>query len=296
MTRVGFVGVGAMGEPMAANLLKKGFEVGILKHRRAEPASRLSALGAKVQTDAGALARTSDVIVLSLPASRQVEAVMSGPGGIVAHAPSGSVIVDCSTSDPASTRALGAQLAARGVGLVDAGMTRGVAGAKQGTLAFFLGGELRHIDQAMPVLKAMGDTFVHVGPLGHGHTAKVISNVLSYGTVALVNEAFMLGARSGVDPKLLFDALMQGAPSKALEAFGPRMVSGEYEPPRVTVEHVCDDMVMLQSLAANGSAPTFMLSVAQEIYRMLQLRGEGQADMSKVAELWRGASPAAAKG
>jgi len=294
MTRVGFVGIGAMG--VAANLLKKGFEVAVLKHRRAEPVTRLSALGAQVQADAGALAQAADVVVLSLPASRQVEGVMSGPDGIVAHVPSGSLIIDCSTSDPTSTRALGAQLAARGVGMVDAGMTRGVAGAKQGTLAFFLVGAQRHIDQAMPVLKAMGDTFVHLGPLGHGHTVKVISNVLSYGTVALVNEAFMLGARSGVDPRLLFDALMQGAPSKALEAFGPRMVAGEYEPPRVTVEHVCDDMVMLQSLAANGSAPTFMLSVAQEIYRMLQLRGEGQADMSKVAELWRGASPPPAKG
>ena len=103
-------------------------------------------------------------------------------------------------------------------------------------LAFFLGGDKSHVEQAMPVLKALGDTFVHLGPLSHGHTAKLISNVLSYGTVALVNEAFMLGSRAGVDLKLLFDALMQGATSKALEAFGPRIVSGEYQPPRVTVE------------------------------------------------------------
>lgn len=98
----------------------------------------------------------------------------------------------------------------------------------------------------------------------------------------------MLGSRAGVDLKLLFDALMQGATSKALEAFGPRMVSGEYHPPRVTVEHVCDDMGMLQSLAASGSAPVLILA-AQEISRLVQLRGEGQADMSKIAELWRAA-------
>lgn len=287
---VGFVGLGAMGEPMAANLLKKGFQVGIVGHRRPDPVARLTAAGAHVHDGARALAAAADVIVLSLPASQQVEAVMLGAEGIIANAKPGSVVVDCSTSDPPSTRKLGALLAQRKIGMVDAGMTRGVAGAKAGTLAFFLGGEQAHIDQAMPVLKAMGDTFVHLGPLSHGHTAKLISNVLSYGTVALVNEAFMLGSRAGVDLKLLFDALMQGATSKALEAFGPRIVSGEYHPPRVTVEHVCDDMGMLQGLAAGGSAPVFMLSAAQEIYRLAQLRGEGQADMSKIAELWRAAS------
>ena len=286
---VGFVGLGAMGEPMVANLLKKGFTVGILQHRRPEPVDRLKAAGAKVYESAGAMAAAADVVVLSLPTSKEVEAVMLGVDGVIAHAKSGSVVIDCSTSDPPSTRKLGALLAQRRIGMVDAGMTRGVAGAKAGTLAFFLGGEQAHIDQAMPVLKGMGDTFVHLGPLSHGHTAKLISNVLSYGTVALVNEAFMLGARAGVDLKQLFDALMQGATSKALEAFGPRIVSGEYQPARVTVEHVCDDMVMLQTLAAGGAAPVFMLSAAQELFRLMQLRGEGQADMSKIAELWRAA-------
>jgi len=287
--RVGFIGVGAMGEPMAANLVKKGFEVAILQHRRAEPVARLRALGAEAKASVAEAVEGCEVIVLSLPSSREVEAVMAGEGGIVASAASGSVVLDCSTSEPASTRALGKQLGARGIGMVDAGMTRGVAGAKQGTLAFFLGGEQRHVDRAMPVLQALGDTFVHLGPLGDGHTAKVISNVLSYGTVALVNEAFMLGARAGVDLKLLYDALMQGAPSKALESFGPRIVSGEYEPPRVTIEHVCEDMVLAQSMADAGSAPLFMLSAAQEIYRLLALRGDGAADMSKIAQLWRGA-------
>lgn len=287
--RVGFVGLGAMGEPMAVNLLKKGFEVGILQHRRADPVDRLTTAGAKVHTNAGALAGISDAVVLSLPTSREVEAVMEGAAGIIASIRPGSLVIDCSTSDPASTRRLGGLLAERKAGFVDAGMTRGVAGAKAGTLAFFIGGEKAHVEQATPVLKAMGDTLVHLGPLSHGHTAKLISNVLSYGTVALVNEAFMLGSHAGVDLKLLFDALMQGATSKALEAFGPRIVAGEYLPPRVTVEHVCDDMLLLQSLAAAGSSPVFVLSAAQEIFRLLQMRGEGQADMSKIAELWRGA-------
>jgi len=287
--RVGFIGIGAMGEPMAANLLKKGFEVTVLKHRRAEPAERLKSLGAKIAATVAETVAGSEAVVLSLPSSKEVEAVVSGEQGVLAKLSSGAVVVDCSTSHPDSTRKLAAACAAKGVSLVDAGMTRGVAGAKQGTLAFFLGGEQRDIEKAMPVLKALGDTFVRVGPVGHGHAAKLISNVLSYGTVALVNEAMMLGARSGVDLKNLYAALMQGAPSKALESFGPRIVSGEYEPPRVTVEHVCEDMVMAQDIAAKGAVPMFMLSAAQEIYRLFELRGEGARDMSAIAELWRGA-------
>lgn len=250
--RVAVFGIGAMGEPMAANLLKNGFEVTVLRHRRAEPASRLQTAGAKVTTNPASAVAGAQAVVLCLPTSREVEEIVAGANGILAHLPAGTVIIDCSTSNPASTVRLGKQLAEHGVGLIDAGMTRGVAGANQGTLAFFLGGGERHIGAAMPVLEAMGDTFVRVGPLGHGHAAKVISNVLSYGTVALVNEAFMLGARSGVDSKTLYEALMQGAPSKALESFGPRIVSGEYDPPRVTVAHVCEDMALAQSLATPG--------------------------------------------
>ena len=290
--RVGFIGSGAMGEPMAANLLGKGFAVAIAQHRRPEPVARLQALGAQVRRNVAEVASEAEAVVLSLPGSREVEAVMMGEHGLIAAAASGAVVIDCTTSDPQSTRALGKKLAARGVAMVDAGMTRGVAGAKQGTLAFFLGGEPAHIEQAMPVLRALGDTFLRIGPLGDGHSAKLISNVLSYGTVALVNEALMLGARAGVDLERLYDALMQGAPSKALESFGPRIVSGNYEPPRVSVQHVCEDMALAQRFAESLTAPTFLLSVAQDLYRLLALRGEGDADMSKIAELWRSAHAA----
>jgi 3-hydroxyisobutyrate dehydrogenase len=287
--RVAFIGIGAMGEPMAGNLVKKGFAVSALQNRRTEPASRLKSLGAKIASSVADVVAGSEVIVLCLPTSREVEQTVLGPAGVLSAAATGSVVLDCSTSNPSSTRMLATQLANRGIGMVDAGMTRGVAGAKQGTLAFFLGGADRHIDKVLPVLEAMGDTFVRFGPVSHGHTAKVISNVLSYGTVALVNEAIMLGARAGVDLKTLYEALTQGAPSKALEAFGPRLVSGDYEPVRVSVEHVCEDMVLAQELAALAQAPVFMLGAAQELYRLMALNGKGSRDMSAIAELWRGA-------
>lgn len=285
MTRVAFIGIGAMGEPMVGNLLKKGQDVTIVKTRRPAPVDRLKELGAKVAQTAAEAAADADIAILCLPTSKEVEASVLGAQGLLAAMREGTVVLDCSTSDPASTRRLAGLFADRKVGFVDAGMTRGVAGAKQGTLAFFLGGIQEHIDRAMPALGAMGDTFVQVGPVSHGHTAKVISNVLSYATVALVNESLALGIRNGLDGKKLFDALMQGAQSKALEAFGPRILKSEYSPPRVTVDHVCDDMVMAHALAAKGKAPMCMLGTAESLYQLMAARGHGEADMAVIAEL-----------
>lgn len=285
MTRVALIGIGAMGEPMAGNLLKKGLALTIVRRSNPAPAERLRAMGAKLAETPAAAAAGADVAVLCLPTSKEVEACVLGTQGLLAAMPEGSVVLDCSTSDPSSTRRLAGLFAERRIGFVDAGMTRGVAGAKQGKLAFFLGGIQEHIDRAMPALGAMGDTFVHVGPVSHGHTAKVISNVLSYATVALVNESLALGIRNGLDGQKLFDALMQGAQSKALEAFGPRILKSEYSPPRVTVDHVCDDMVMAHSLAGQGNTPVFMLGAAESLYKLMAARGHGEADMAVIAEL-----------
>ena len=287
MSRIAFIGIGAMGEPMAANLLRKGFGVAAMKHRRPEPAERLRAQGARIGNTPAAVAADSDIVFLSLPTSREVEEVVLGRDGVLETVRAGTIVVDCSTSDPASTRNLAKLLKEKRAGLVDAPVTRGVAGAKQGTLAFFLGGDESDIAKVKPALEALGNTFIHLGPVSHAHTAKIISNVLSYSTVALVNEALMLGGKSGVDPAVLFKALMEGAPSKALEAFGPRIMNGEYDPPRVTIDHVCDDMMLVQTLAAALRAPLFGVGAAQEVYRLVQSQGNGARDMSIVAELWR---------
>jgi 3-hydroxyisobutyrate dehydrogenase-like beta-hydroxyacid dehydrogenase len=287
MMRIALIGVGAMGEPMASNLLKKGFEVTLVQHRRAEACSRLKALGARVAASPAEAVGGCALAVLSLPTSTEVEEVVGGPRGLIDAAAPGTVIVDCSTSEPASTRRLHARLAERGIGFIDAPVTRGVQGARQGTLAFFLGGSDAHIEHAMPALQAMGDTFIRCGAIGQAHTVKIVSNVLSYGTVALVNEALMLGVRLGVDSATLHEALMQGAPSKALEAFGPRLLKAEYEPARVSVDHACDDMVLAQKLAVCARGPVFMLAAAQELYRLLRAQGHGEADIAALAELWR---------
>jgi len=157
--------------------------------------------------------------------------VLLGEDGAASRAAPGTIVIDCTTGNPPNTDRIAAQLKQKSIGFVAAGMTRGVAGAKQGKLAFFIGGEPADVERAKTVLAATGDTFVPFASAAQAHLAKLISNVLSYAKVALVNEALMLGAKGGLDLKTLHQALMEGAPSKGLEAFGPRIVDARRCPP-----------------------------------------------------------------
>jgi len=292
MTSIAMIGVGAMGEPMAANFLKKGAAVTVVKSRRAGVDDRLKALGAAIAATPAEAAAGCDVIVLSLPTSREVEAALFGDGGAAAKAGAGTLVIDCTTGNPPDTGRIAAKLRQKNIGFVAAGMTRGVAGAKQGKLAFFIGGDKADVEKAKAVLQATGDTFIEFGTAAQAHAAKLISNVLSYAAVALVNEALMLGAKSGVDLPTLYRALSEGAPSKALEAFGSRIVAREYDPPRVTVDHACDDLVLAGQLAASGGTSLFMLATAHDIYSRSSKGGSGERDVSIVGESWRAGSKA----
>jgi len=288
MSRIAMIGVGAMGEPMAVNLMKKGHTLSVVRSRRPDVTERLKAAGAAIAATPAEAAAGCEFVILSLPTSNEVEAVLLGQDGAVAKAARGTIVVDCTTGNPPDSERIAAQLRQKGIGFVAAGMTRGVAGARQGKLAFFIGGDAADVERAKAVLAATGDTFVEFGTAAQAHGAKLISNVLSYATVALVNEALMLGAKGGLDLKTLHQALMEGAPSKALEAFGSRIVAREYEPPRVTVDHACDDLALAQGLASAAKAPLDMLGAAQAIYRQSSASGNGDRDVSILGESWRG--------
>lgn len=287
MSRVAMIGVGAMGEPMAVNLMKKGHALSVVKSRRPEVVERLKAAGAAIAATPAEAASGCEFVILSLPTSREVEAVLLGRDGVASKAAPGTVVVDCTTGNPPDTERIVAQLRQKGIAFVAAGMTRGVLGAKQGKLAFFIGGDAADVERAKAVLEAAGDTFVQFGTAAQAHMAKVISNVLSYATVALVNEALMLGAKGGLNLKTLHQALMEGAPSKALEAFGSRIVARDYEPPRVTVEHACDDMGLVQGLASAAGMRLQLLDAARDIYRESSTAGNGARDVSILGESWR---------
>src|SRR5262245_23986575 len=212
MTAIGFVGVGNMGLPMIANLLKAGHRVEAFDIRPA-------AVEAAVQRGAlagGSAAETTSrvpVVITMLPNSPDVEAAYLGPKGILEGARPGLVCIDMSTIDPATTRRVGEQAAAAGVRMLDAPVSGAVPRAVEGTLTIMVGGEADLFAAMRPILGAMGKNVIHVGPLGAGEVAKICNNLIAGVSMLAVAEAFTLGIRSGVDPKVLYEVISKSSGS-----------------------------------------------------------------------------------
>lgn len=282
--RVAVLGLGAMGEPMAANLLKKGFTVSVLAHRRREAADRLAALGAHVQGELAAAVKDADAVLLMLPGSAEVEAVALGAQGLEALLARNALVIDGSTSDPRSTRRVHAALAQRGIAMVDAPVTRGVVGARDAKLAYFIGGEAPDVERALPVLQAMGDTFIRMGGPGAGHQAKVLVQSLSYGTVALIAEILAIGERAGLPHPALIEALQAGAGSKALDAFGARLLARDVQAPRVRVRDALSHLRLLSHM--NGAADAVLSASVGEQLDALAQEGHGMHDIAALSTRW----------
>jgi len=206
--RIGFAGVGLMGQGMAKNIVEKGWPLTVLGHRNREPVEDLKRRGAAEATTAKALAEASDIVILCVTGSPQVESLVNGPEGLAA-AGKELVIVDCSTSEPSSTTRLAAALAPKGITFIDAPLSRTPKDAQEGTLDVMVGGEDGVVARVHPVLSAFGRRVVHTGPVGSGHTMKLLNNFVSMGYAALYSEALALGAKAGITPKV-FDGVIRG--------------------------------------------------------------------------------------
>lgn len=203
--KVAFIGIGTMGKPMAANLVKAGHEVSVFDAdaaRAAQVAGEIGAQALRQLSDAGA----AEVVITMLPDARAVRDVALGSGGIATTAKRGAILVDMSSSQPMITRETGATLAAKGIILIDAPVSGGVQRAIQGSLTIMIGGDdPSAIQKVKPLLSAMGNTFFEVGKLGSGHAAKALNNVVGASNYAVLAEALIVAARYGIDQKMLVD-------------------------------------------------------------------------------------------
>jgi 3-hydroxyisobutyrate dehydrogenase-like beta-hydroxyacid dehydrogenase len=206
--RVGFVGLGLMGQGMARNILTKGWPLTVLAHRSRTAVDALVAEGAHEATSGRALAEASDVVVLCVTGSPEVSAVIEGPEGLAA-AGRPIVIIDCSTSDPSQTLLLADSLSGRGIALIDAPLSRTPKDAAAGTLDVMVGGPEDVVGRVRPILDAFAGRVVHTGPVGTGHTMKLLNNFVSMGYAALYSEALALGAKAGLTPQV-FDSVIRG--------------------------------------------------------------------------------------
>ena len=204
MSEIGFIGVGNMGSRMAANLLKHGHQVRVLD-ALPENVARMTALGATSVDTANAAATGADVVITMLPSGRELRAVYLGEGGVIAAARTGALLIDCSTADVETTRDVQAAAAARGLGMLDAPVSGGIAGAEAGSLTFMVGGAPEVLERARPILLAMGATVIHAGAGGAGQAAKICNNLILGISMIGVSEAFLLARRLGLAPEKLFE-------------------------------------------------------------------------------------------
>jgi 3-hydroxyisobutyrate dehydrogenase-like beta-hydroxyacid dehydrogenase len=252
---VGMVGVGNMGGRMARRMTEAGYDV---RGVDADPA-RIPASGAKPAGSLAALAADCDVIMLSLPDSTVIESVIRGPHGLLAHARTGQVIVDLSTANPASTRALHNQLAAKGVRLLDAGISGGAAAADKGTLTLMVGGDAAALEAVRPLLAAFSAHVHHMGGTGTGHVAKVLNNFLNGVTLAATAEVMVAGKKAGLDLAQLLDVInsSSGVSFASLNRF-PHIIKGDYLEGGLTGQLMAKDIRLYLSLSEDLGVPTLV--------------------------------------
>jgi len=282
--RVGFVGLGIMGKPMARNLLRAGYEVTV--HNRSRPAvDQLVAEGAQDGGSPRGVAERAEVVITMLPDAPDVEQVTFGPQGLVEGLRPGSVLVDMSTISPVATRSMAARLREWGVAMLDAPVSGGQRGAEEGTLSIMVGGDAEVFERVRPVLEVLGKNVVHVGPVGAGQVCKVCNQVVVALTIQAVAEALVLAQRNGVDPARVRQALMGGfAGSRILEVHGQRMLEGDHRPGfRARLHH--KDLRIALETARSAGVPLLGTALVHELLGALVARGWGDLDHSALVRM-----------
>jgi 2-hydroxy-3-oxopropionate reductase len=284
-TRVGFIGLGLMGLPMARNLLQAGYELTVY-NRTAAKAEPLVAAGARRASSPAEVGRQSDVAITMVTDSPDVEAVVAGPEGLLEGAAAGTTWIDMSTISPEVTRRLGALAEERDVNSLDAPVSGGPPGAEAGTLSIMAGGPRDVFDACLPVLEAMGETIVHVGELGAGQVTKACNQVVIAATLAGIAEALVLGAKAGVDPALIREALLGGyAGSRLLEVHGERMINHAFQPGFFVRLHDKDLHIAI-AMARSLSAAAPVTALAAQHFNALIAAGDGELDNSAMLKVY----------
>jgi 3-hydroxyisobutyrate dehydrogenase len=286
MERIGFVGLGTMGVSMASNLLSAGAQLTVWNRNPARAAA-LAERGAAVAASPAEVAARSDITVICVSDTPDVEAVLFGADGIAEGAASGSLVIDCSTISPEATREFGRRLGEHGVGLVDAPVSGGSEGARLATLTMFVGGSEQDFARARPVLQAMGKTITHLGRLGSGQAAKAVNQVIISGVYLGVAEGIVLGIKAGLDPRQLVEALSGGAAqSWVLTNRSGRMIDDEYPLGFKVALHRKDLRIALEMAVESGLLlPVAMLAATLEDRLISQ--NHADEDMSVLARAIR---------
>jgi 3-hydroxyisobutyrate dehydrogenase-like beta-hydroxyacid dehydrogenase len=283
--RIGFLGMGAMGGPMARRLVQAGF--GVTGYDVSEPRAREAARdGVTVARSPAAAVEAADVVLSSLPNPPAVRAAYLGPDGAVSALRAGAILVDMSTIDPDTWREVADAARARSAESLGAPVSGGPAEAGSGRLVFLVGGDAAVIDRCRPVLEALGTEIHHLGPLGAGHIVKLVNNVMSMCNVAVAAEAMVLGVRAGMEPQRLFEVLSTsgGRSHHFLKRF-PNVLAGDFTP-YFSIALSRKDLSLALRMAEGLGVPMLATAAVRQIYEAAAAQGLDTVDMAGVTKLY----------
>jgi 2-hydroxy-3-oxopropionate reductase len=283
--KIGLIGLGIMGKPMAKNILKGGYTDLLVSDLNKAAVDEVVAAGAKAATNKE-IGETCDVVLTMLPNSPQVKSVMLGDEGVASYMKSGTVFIDMSSINPVASKEVAAVLAEKNIEMLDAPVSGGEPKAIDGTLSFMVGGKQEVFDAYKPLLSTMGASVVRCGEVGAGNTTKLANQIVVACNIQAVAEAFTLAQKAGVDPELVFQAIRGGlAGSTVMDAKGPMMIAGNDKPGFKIDLHI-KDLNNALDCAHSVGAPVPMTAAVQEILQWLHNEGCGQNDHSAIAKYY----------
>jgi len=275
LKRIGFIGLGVMGKPMAINLLRAGYPLTVWNRTRSKM-DELIAMGANGANSPREVAERSDVVITMVSDSPDVEEVILGPNGVIHGARPGLIVIDMSTISPKVTRKISEELAKKGVRMLDAPVSGGEKGAKEATLSIMVGGPRDVFEECLPIFEVLGKKITYMGPSGMGQTAKLCNQVICALNIQAVCEGLMLGAKAGLDVRKLLEAVSAGAASSwMLVNLGPKMIERDFKP-GFKIRHQQKDLRLALELAAELGLPLPGTALVHQILRIAEAEGLGE--------------------
>ena len=281
-----------MGLGIASNLAKHGYPLTLLEHPGNQPLDTLKAAGAKTVTTPAAVAAASDVVLLVVTGSPQVEAVLTGPNGVLSGLARGGIVIDCSTAIPTSTERMAEAVAAAGGRFLDAPMTRTPKEAALGKLNLLVGGDAELFAHCRPILATFAENITHAGPVGAGHRMKLLHNFVSLGSIALLSEAAACAARSGISTEVFLDVLTKGGGGgTALERLRPFLRDGETTQMRFSLSNAAKDLTYYATMAEDAGAARQIANAIKGTLTGVVEGGHGDEVLPELITLLAGSTP-----
>ena len=294
-SKVGFIGLGAMGGPMALNLAKAGFALVVhdIDETKTEP---LKARGAEVAASAQSVAASADRTIVIVETTEQAESVIIGAHGIIRGARPGHIVLCMSTIDPFAAQSFADRLASLGIAMLDAPVSGGTGRAQTGELSVIAGGGAEVFAQCQDLFGAMGSRSFHVGPLGSGLAMKLVNNMLVQVNTVAVAEAMVLGVKAGLDPQTIYEVVrVSTGASAAWELRVPRILAGDFEPGG-TIDISYKDQELETAFAKRLGVPLLLANLTQQIYQMARAQGLNKQDGAAVVKIFEQMAGVSVKG